>query len=84
MCEDNRRHQARGAHRFVALTAPKEWFGHLRFALRYEPLDAGVWNAVVHALEPNEMERWMREDPTGRFTRRAWYLYEASTGEDWA
>src|ERR1039458_4620277 len=34
--------------------APKELFGHLRFALRYEPLDAGVWNAVVHALEPNE------------------------------
>jgi hypothetical protein len=60
--------------------APKELFGHLRFALRYEPLDAGAWNAVVHALEPNEMERWLREDPTGRFTRRAWYLYEALTG----
>jgi len=59
-------------------------FGHLRFALRYEPLDAGVWNAVVHALEPNEMERWIREDPTGRFTGRAWYFYEALTGEDWA
>jgi hypothetical protein len=64
--------------------APKELFGHLRFAPRYEPLDAGVWNAVVHALEPNEMERWIREDPTGRFTRRGWYLYAALTGEEWA
>ena len=52
--------------------APKDLFG---FALRYEPLNAGAWNAVVHALEPNEMEHWIREGPTGRFTRRAWYLY---------
>jgi len=64
--------------------APKELFAHLRFALRYEPLDAGVWNVVVHAVAPNEMERWIREDPTRRFARRAWYLYEALTGEDWA
>ena len=49
----------------------KGLFGQLRFALLYEPSDAGVWNAAVHALAPNEMEHWIREDPTGRFTRRA-------------
>src|ERR1700682_2155564 len=60
--------------------APSGIFGNLRFALRYEPLDMRVWNALLHAVDRDSLQAWVREDPTGRYARRAWYLYESLTG----
>ena len=60
--------------------APSGIFGNLRFALRYEPLDMRAWNALLHALDRNALQAWVREDPTGRYARRAWYLFESLTG----
>ena len=48
---------------------------HLRFALKYEPLDLRVWKAIMMALPPSVIEEWVREQP-GESPRRAWYLYE--------
>ena len=42
---------------------------HLRFALRYEPLDLRVWQAVVNALPAEAIEDWVREQPTGEYPR---------------
>ena len=53
---------------------------HLRFALRHEPLDLGVLAATFKAIGSAEVEAWVRAEPTGGFSRRAWFLYETLTG----
>jgi Fic/DOC family protein len=53
---------------------------NLRFALRHEPTDLGVLIAALKALDPRELEAWVRTEPTGAFSRRAWFLYETFIG----
>ena len=53
---------------------------HLRFALRHEPVDLGVLVATLKAIEAAELEAWVRAEPTGAFSRRAWFFYETFTG----
>jgi len=50
--------------------------GQLRFALRYEPVDLGVYKAAFGRIDKTELERWIQSEPNGIFARRAWYLYE--------
>lgn len=54
--------------------------GHLRFAIRCEPLDMGVIAATFAKAAPSEMEEWVRREPTGGYAHRAWFLYEWLTG----
>ena len=53
---------------------------HLRFALRHEAFDLGVLVAALRRTEPRVIEQWVREQPTGSFSRRTWFLYETFTG----
>jgi hypothetical protein len=53
---------------------------HLRFALRHEPIDPGVLVGALKAVDPVEIETWVRAEPTGAFSRRAWFFYETFTG----
>jgi hypothetical protein len=53
--------------------------GQLRFALKYEPLDIGVYKAAFNDIEKKELETWVQSEPNGIFARRAWYLYELLT-----
>ena len=53
---------------------------HLRFAFRHEPVDVGVLVATLKTVDPTEIERWVRAEPTGAFSRRAWFFYETFTG----
>ena len=53
---------------------------HLRFALRHEPVDLGVMAAALKTIEPAEIEAWVRAEPTGAFSRRAWFFHEMVTG----
>lgn len=52
---------------------------HLRFALRHEPLDIGVLVAALKVLDPAELEAWVRAEPTGAYSRKAWFFYEVFT-----
>jgi len=52
----------------------------LEFALKYEGLELEVLRAAFEALDPGELAAWIRATPTGKYTRRAWYLYEWSMG----
>jgi Fic family protein len=60
--------------------APKDLFGHLRFAMRYEPIDLNVLAALFAKIERKELEAWINSEPVGKYPRRAWYLYELLTG----
>jgi hypothetical protein len=56
--------------------------GHLRFALRYEPIDLGVLSAAFGMPDfAREIAAWVRVEPTGAYSRRAWFLYEWLTGK---
>ena len=52
---------------------------HLRFALRHEAFDPGVLVAALRAIDPGEIEAWVRAQPTGAFSRRAWFFFETFT-----
>ncbi len=54
---------------------------NLRFALRHEPIDLGVLVATFKAIDPAELAATIRSEPTGAFSRRAWFLYETFTGK---
>jgi Fic family protein len=60
--------------------APKDLFGHLRFAMRYEPIDLNVLAALFGKIDRKELEAWIKGEPVGKYPRRAWYLYELLTG----
>ncbi|MGQ0662683.1 MAG: hypothetical protein ACT4P2_03660 [Pseudomonadota bacterium] len=53
---------------------------HLRFALRHEPIDLGVLVAAQKAMDPAELTDWIRREPTGAYSHRAWFFYETITG----
>lgn len=54
---------------------------HLRFALRHEPADLGILIATLKTIDPAVIETWVRSEPTGVYSRRAWFLYETFTGK---
>jgi len=53
---------------------------HLLFALKNEPTDLRVLAAAFKKLGPELVLTWLREEPTGGYARRAWFLYEFLTG----
>jgi len=53
---------------------------HLRFAFRHEPIDIGILVAALKVIDPGEIEAWVRAEPTGAFSRKAWFFYETFTG----
>jgi Fic family protein len=55
--------------------------GHLRFALRYEPIDLGVYKSLFARMDKSLLEAWIQGEPHGIYARRAWYLYELLTGQ---
>jgi hypothetical protein len=61
--------------------APTDVFGHLRFAMRYEPIDLTVLDALFQKMERAAFEAWIKTEPVGKYARRAWYLYELLTGQ---
>lgn len=49
---------------------------HLRFALRYEPIDMGVMTAVMRRIPADDVRDWVLSEPNGQYARRAWFFYE--------
>jgi Fic family protein len=60
---------------------PTDLFGHLRFAMRYEPVDLNVLVAFFEKVGRDDFEAWVKSEPVGKYARRAWYFYEYLTGE---
>ena len=54
--------------------------GHLRFTLRHEPFDMRILAAAFRQIDASTLEDWVRREPTGAYSRRAWFLYETLTG----
>jgi hypothetical protein len=50
--------------------------GHLTFALKNEGLDLAILKRLFSSVTPAEIEAIVRAQPTGRYARRIWFLYE--------
>jgi hypothetical protein len=66
---------------YPPIYAPQGLIGNLKFALRYEPIDLSVYDALFKVLDGELLEEWIRQEPRGAYARRAWFLYEALTGK---
>jgi Fic family protein len=66
---------------FTVKHAPEDTLaGHLTFALKNEGVDLGVLNALFNTIKPSGVESLIRNEPTGKYGRRVWFLYEWLTG----
>ena len=54
---------------------------NLRFALKNEPLDLRVIHAALSAMGPQEIIIWVQSEPTGIYSRLAWFFYERFVGK---
>ena len=66
---------------YPLIYAPSGIIGNLKFALRYEPVDLSVYDALFKVLDAQLLEEWIKQEPTGAYVRRAWFLYESLTGK---
>jgi hypothetical protein len=60
---------------------PEDPTPHIKFAFKHEAIDLGLLVSALRALGAQVLEDWVRNEPTGAYSRRAWFLYEWSTGE---
>ncbi len=51
-------------------------YGHLIFALKHEGVELAVLKALFCEIEPATLEQSIRQEPTGAYSRRIWFLYE--------
>jgi hypothetical protein len=64
-------------HIFTPRHKPKDTLiGHLYFALKYEGVDLAVLNALFKNVDPEEIKKAVLSEPTGRYSRRLWFLWE--------
>lgn len=53
----------------------------LTFALKYEGVNLWVLRALFLVIDKSLLEDWVTSEPTGRYSRRIWFLYEWLTDE---
>lgn len=61
--------------------ASSNLYEHIKFALRYEPVDLLIYQALIEKLDSVWFEKYIGDEPTGIYARRLWYLYELLSGE---
>lgn len=54
--------------------------GHLEFALKWEGVNLLILTALFEAIPEEEVVEVVRKTPTGKYSRRIWFLYEWLTG----
>ncbi len=61
---------------------PGESIGEqLEFALKYEGINLQILAFLFEKINPDEICEFIRNKPSGKYTRKIWFLYEFLTGE---
>jgi hypothetical protein len=53
---------------------------HLEFALKYDGVNLGLLTQIFKKISQEELSRYIKSKPTGKYARRIWFLYEFLTG----
>jgi hypothetical protein len=60
---------------------PEDSFrGHFEFGLKYERVHLEFFSRLFERTGPEEIERWVRTEPTGAYARRTAFFFEWITG----
>ncbi|MYE82906.1 MAG: cell filamentation protein Fic [Gammaproteobacteria bacterium] len=69
------------AEEYPATYWPGDGFGdQLEFALKYDGTNLAILARLFEEIAESEMLAYVRARPTGKYVRRAWFLYELITG----
>ncbi len=67
---------------FPSVRWPGDTIGdHLEFALKYDGINLGILSALFAVVSAYEIALWIESKPTGKYTRKIWFLYEFLTGQ---
>jgi Fic family protein len=55
--------------------------GHLTFALKHEGINLEILAGLFRIVSPEEITGIVKSQPTGKYARMIWFLYEWLTGE---
>lgn len=67
---------------YPRVLAPRDTLGgQLEFALKYDGISLEILGALFAKVAPEELVGYIQSKPTGKYTRRVWYLYELLTGK---
>ena len=80
-----RRRKALDEHRTEDIYPVQYWPGetvgdHLEFALKYDGVNLGCLKIIFGAAGETEIADYVKSKPTGKYSRRIWFLYEFLTG----
>jgi hypothetical protein len=53
----------------------------LEFALKYDGTNLAILASVFQAMAPEDLLAYVQSKPTGKYSRRLWFLYEFLTGK---
>lgn len=56
--------------------------GHLTFHLKHEVPHLELLSRLFAKIEPQELEDWIANEPSGQYARRAGFLFEVLTGRE--
>lgn len=69
-------------HQYTPGYRPDDTFaGHFTFGLKYEEVHLEFLARLFAATGPDPVAHWCRQEPTGKYARRAGFFYEWLTGE---
>jgi len=75
--KQHRRYEKDGWVVYTPRHAPDDTIaGHVAFALRYEGVDLALLHSLLSKIGGDEIEAWVRCEPVGQYSRRAWFVYE--------
>ena len=58
----------------------KDPFAHIEFALKHEGCNLTILKKTFEKLSPEDVTKFVTANPTGRYARLVWYLYENLVG----
>jgi len=87
IADKGRRKTVIGEHRKTEIYTKKYDPGdgledHLTFALKFEGINLETLNSLFSVVDHKEIERFIKETPTGKYARKIWFLYEFLVGRE--
>lgn len=79
----NKKYQIDNWRILSVLNKPREdtLYAHLEFALKFEGIDLLLLSKLFQVINKIELEEAIRLQPTSKYTRQIWFLYEWLTGK---
>lgn len=75
-------YQRDGWMMFSTRTMPRNTFyAHLTFALKHEGVNLAILKSLFDTIQPDEVIKIVKMEPTSSYSRRIWFLYEWLQGK---